>query len=57
MIKNKENVDKNKNGTVTSVGKIEVTEVNTPSSQALKNFSVKLIEIKKKLQGEVKVSA
>ena len=33
--KNKENVDKTTNGTVTSPGKIEVTEVNMPSSQAI----------------------
>ncbi|MGI6422883.1 MAG: hypothetical protein ACOX0N_11915 [Syntrophomonadaceae bacterium] len=56
-MKNKEAVDKNMNGTVTSVGKIEVTEVNVPSSEAIKNFSVKLIEIKEKLHSEVKVSA
>jgi hypothetical protein len=55
--KNKENVDKTTNGTVTSPGKIEVTEVNMPSSQAIKNFSIKLIEIKEKLHSEVKVSA
>ena len=40
--KNKENVDKTTNGTVTSPGKIEVTEVNMPSSQAIKNFSMNL---------------
>ncbi len=57
MKKNKENVDKTTNGTVTSPGKIEVTEVNMPSSQAIKNFSIKLIEIKEKLHSEVKVSA
>lgn len=55
--KNKENVDKTTNGTVTSPGKIEVTEVNMPSSQAIKNFSIKLIEIKEKLHSEVKASA
>lgn len=55
--KNKENVDKTTNGTVTSPGKIEVTEANMPSSQAIKNFSIKLIEIKEKLHSEVKVSA
>ena len=57
LIKNKETIDKTTNGTVTSPGKIEVTEVNMPSSQAIKNFSIKLIEIKEKLHSEVKVSA
>mgnify|MGYP001230964325 CR=1 FL=1 len=56
-MKKKEAVDKDKNGTVTSEGKIEVIEANVPSSQAIKNFCVKLIEIKVKLHGEVKVSA
>lgn len=35
--------------TVTLPGKIEVIERNVPSSQVLKNFSLKIIQIKQRL--------
>lgn len=56
MLKNNKSVDTKTKGTVTSQGKIEVIEVNMPGTQALKNFNIKLIEIKEKLKSEVQVN-
>lgn len=44
-------IDKGKEKTVISNG-IKVIEKNMPSSQALRNFSVKVIKIKSKLEQE-----
>jgi len=40
--------------TVTYSNRVEVIETNVPSSQALKNFSLKLLQIKERLEGRVK---
>lgn len=47
------NLDKGRNGALESPC-IVVIETNSPSSQALKNFGLKVIQIKACLNGEVK---
>ncbi len=46
-------IDKEYNRALTYQNKIELIEVNMPSSQALKNFSLKLMQIKARLEGGV----
>lgn len=44
-------IDKEHTRALTFSDKIEIIEINKPSSQALKSFSVKLMQLKARLDG------
>ena len=47
-------IDKGDTRALTCPNKIELIEVNMPSTQALKNFNLRLMQIKARLEGGVK---